>query len=571
MDHKTSTDFTLLADRSYMDAPKDKRAMPEPGLLQSTATKLAGLAAGFFAVSHFAKAAIAGEPVQAVNGVGPAIAAVLALFMIWKRWYRADIVLIVAVVASTALFKFSVEETSDPTLVAVALVVTAGALLMPESWKWPYVWLGGLLLLTMTAYWNGISTETAWTGMSAALTGVSMMILLLKLRDGLAASNRRYQVLVERLPVPLIEQDWSRLRSWLDDRRREGVTDIGAYLDSHPEELIDAMRHIRVRGVNPAITSLVGHGGVKQGIDQDAAYGITVESMAPYVRQEIIGIWEGTGPLADDYLVARSNGTELWTRLEAAEIEEGSIPGVDRVIVATDVTELKETQAELGEQLRSKDEFIAAVSHELRTPLTSVLGFAELMQQDVERLTTGQHDMLGQIASQAGEMAHIVEDLLVAARAEIGSIIIKPEAFALTPAVEQAVADVDSDFPIHTNGELIVRGDRVRTIQIIRNLATNAHRYGGDQRSAHVGHDGGYAVVEVRDNGAGIPQEEHERVFEPYTRAHDRPGMTASVGLGLTVSRQLAELMEGTVDYSRESGLSVFRLKVPLAEMSSSS
>ncbi|MCP3997157.1 MAG: ATP-binding protein, partial [bacterium] len=91
------------------------------------------------------------------------------------------------------------------------------------------------------------------------------------------------------------------------------------------------------------------------------------------------------------------------------------------------------------------------------------------------------------------------------------------------------------------------------------------------QRSAHVGSDGGYAVVEVRDNGAGIPQKDHERIFEPYTRAHDRPGMTASVGLGLTVSRQLAELMEGTVVYSRESGLSVFRLKVPLAELSSTS
>ncbi len=375
----------------------------EPGLLQSTATKLAGLAAGFFAIAHFTKAALAGEPAQAIDGVGPAIAAVLALLMIWKRWYRADIVLIVAVVALTVLFKFSVEETSDPTLVAVALVVTVGALLMPESWKWPYVWLGGLLLLTMTAYWNGISTETVWTGMAAALTGVSMMILLLKLRDGLAASHRRYQVLVERLPVPLIEQDWSRVRCWLEERRREGVTDIGAYLDSHPEQLIDAMGQIRVRGVNPAITGLVGQDGPKRGIDQETAYRITRESMAPYVRQEIIGIWEDTGPIADDYVMAHDNGTEFWTRLEAAEIEEGSIPGVDRVIVATDVTELKRTQAKLGEQLRSKDEFIAAVSHELRTPLTSVLGFAELMQQDVERLTTGQHDMLGQIASQAGK------------------------------------------------------------------------------------------------------------------------------------------------------------------------
>jgi len=554
-----------------MDAPANKRVISEPGLLQSTATKLAGLAAAFFAIAHFAKAAITGDPAQGINGVGPAIAAALALVMIWKRWYRADIILIVAVVASTVLFKFSVEETSDPTLVAVALVVTAGALLMPESLKWPYVWLGGLLLLTMTAYWNGISTETVWTGMSAALTGVSVMILLLKLRDGLAASNRRYQVLVERLPVPLIEQDWSRLHSWLDERRREGVTDIRAYLDAHPAELTDVMRRIRVRGVNPATTSLIGGDGVNLGFDETSAYGVTYESMAPFVRQEIVGIWEGTGPIADDYALTNGNGTEVWTRLEAAEIAEDSIPGVDRVIVATDVTELKRTQAELGEQLRSKDKFIAAVSHELRTPLTSVLGFAEVMEQDADELTSGQHDMLSQIATQAGEMAHIVEDLLVAARAETGSIIIRPETFALTPAVEKAVADVDCAFPIYAEDDLLVRGDRVRIIQIIRNLATNAHRYGGSQRSAHVSGNGAYAVVEVRDNGAGIPPEEQERVFEPYTRAHDRPGMTASVGLGLAVSRQLAELMEGTIDYSREHNLSIFRLKVPLAGVNSTS
>jgi signal transduction histidine kinase len=83
--------------------------------------------------------------------------------------------------------------------------------------------------------------------------------------------------------------------------------------------------------------------------------------------------------------------------------------------------------------------------------------------------------------------------------------------------------------------------------------------------------NGAYTVVEVRDNGAGIPPEEQERVFEPYTRAHDRPGMTASVGLGLAVSRQLAELMEGTIDYSREHNLSIFRLKVPLAGVNSTS
>ena len=80
------------------------------------------------------------------------------------------------------------------------------------------------------------------------------------------------------------------------------------------------------------------------------------------------------------------------------------------------------------------------------------------------------------------------------------------------------------------------------------------------ERFAHVGSDDSYAGVEVRDTGTGIPAEERERVFEPYTGAHDRPGMAASVCLGLTVSRQLAELMNGSVVYSREHGLSILRL-----------
>lgn len=539
--------------------------MSDTALLHHTATRLAGVAAAFFAMSHFIRGFLSGDAAQALHGVGPALGAILAAVMLWKRWYRADIVLITAVISTTILFRFAGEETSDPTLVSVALVVTAGALLMPDAWKWPYVWLSCLQLLTMTAYWNGISTETVWTGIAAALTAGSLMVLLIKLRDGISASHLRYQVLIERLPVPLIEQDWSRVDRWLDQLRTEGVTDIRSYMDTHPEELANAMRRIRVRGVNPAIVGLVGPGGLERGIDEHMTYGITHESMAPYVRQEIIGMWDGSGPLPDDYVLVRGNGDEFWARLEAANIIDGSIPGVDRVIVATDVTELKKTQEELGEQLRSKDEFIAAVSHELRTPLTSVLGFAELMQSNPEDLSPDQIEMLDHLLNQAKDMSHIVEDLLVAARAEIGAIVVDIHEFPLGSVVQQAVAESGDNFPIHGNQDLVAYGDRVRVAQIMRNLTTNANRYGGTERSVHISTDGECAVIEVRDNGDGIPLEHQERVFEPYVRAHDRPGMAASVGLGLTVSRQLAELMDGTVVYSRKDGTSIFRLALPLA------
>jgi signal transduction histidine kinase len=67
----------------------------------------------------------------------------------------------------------------------------------------------------------------------------------------------------------------------------------------------------------------------------------------------------------------------------------------------------------------------------------------------------------------------------------------------------------------------------------------------------------------VEDNGQGVDSEEQDRIFEPYRRAHDAPGVTASMGLGLSISRQLARLMGGDLTYHREPELSVFTLTMP--------
>ena len=108
-------------------------------------------------------------------------------------------------------------------------------------------------------------------------------------------------------------------------------------------------------------------------------------------------------------------------------------------------------------------------------------------------------------------------------------------------------------------------GDPGRVRQILRNLISNALRYGGDRIRVIVGADSSH-LVQVRDNGPGIPSEERERMFHPYQRAHDAPGVTASMGLGLTISRSLARLMNGDLEYRHEDGESVFELMLPQAD-----
>jgi signal transduction histidine kinase len=107
--------------------------------------------------------------------------------------------------------------------------------------------------------------------------------------------------------------------------------------------------------------------------------------------------------------------------------------------------------------------------------------------------------------------------------------------------------------------------DPARVRQILRNLIANAVRYGGDNIEVRIGSDGAGSWVEVSDDGPYLPEEEWESIFEPYYRYHDEPTQPGAVGLGLTVSRDLAQLMNGSLTYRHHQGRSIFTLRLPRA------
>jgi len=107
--------------------------------------------------------------------------------------------------------------------------------------------------------------------------------------------------------------------------------------------------------------------------------------------------------------------------------------------------------------------------------------------------------------------------------------------------------------------------DPYRIRQILRNLFTNAARYGGTEIIVKIADDERTTYVRVADNGLGVPTGQEETIFEPYSRAHESRGRPGSVGLGLSVSRTLARLMDGDLVYRREGDMSVFELSLPAA------
>jgi len=227
-----------------------------------------------------------------------------------------------------------------------------------------------------------------------------------------------------------------------------------------------------------------------------------------------------------------------------------------------------ESRTQLEQIVRSKDEFIASISHELRTPLTVVAGMAHELQDQWQEFSSGEiEELISLMVDQSSDMRNLIEDLLVAARADIGKVPVHMVAMEVAPAIDAVLAA----FP-ERNGSVIradlapvtAVADPTRVRQIVRNLLTNAMRYGGSTITVSSGVRADEAYVRVHDDGPGIAENQHEQIFEPYESVHVAVGTPGSVGLGLTISRKLARLMGGDLVYRVADG-SVFELILPLA------
>jgi signal transduction histidine kinase len=230
--------------------------------------------------------------------------------------------------------------------------------------------------------------------------------------------------------------------------------------------------------------------------------------------------------------------------------------------------ELRGTRSELEDMIDAKDELIASVGHELRTPLTAVLGFAEMLKigNETDMAKADRTEMVDFIAREAFDLSGIIDDLIVAARIEIGKLEVARVPTVLRAQAAQVLEGLDSEVAAGiriSDDAATALADPGRVRQILRNLITNALRYGGDHIEIVMSTDEHAALLEVCDDGPSLPEDEWESIFDPYYRYHGEPSQPGSVGLGLTVARGLAELMDGTLTYRHHDARSIFTLRLP--------
>jgi CheY-like chemotaxis protein len=215
------------------------------------------------------------------------------------------------------------------------------------------------------------------------------------------------------------------------------------------------------------------------------------------------------------------------------------------------------------------------MSHELRTPLGAILGFGQLLEEDIAALPGALHrQWVGSIVRAGWHLLGLVNEVLDLARIEAGRIELSLDAVSLDDLVDECrgeVAALAAKREVKVTTEIAgtphARADRMRLRQVLLNLLSNAVKYNRDGGEVHVSvrPAGNVVRIAVSDTGQGIAKERMAELFQPFKRLGAERSKVEGFGLGLSITRRLIEMMGGRIEVESEPGRgSTFWFELPL-------
>ena len=261
---------------------------------------------------------------------------------------------------------------------------------------------------------------------------------------------------------------------------------------------------------------------------------------------------------------------QLTRRLErlqqgVAAFGEGDLSARVTISGRDEIAALAETfnasAARIEQLMHAHKSLLANASHELRSPLSR-------LRMAVERLGTGGDPAASaEIRRNIGELDALVEEILLASRLQAGAAQdLRRESVDLVGLLAEECAPYGADLSVSGEAPPPLQADPRLLRRLFRNLLENAVRHGGAEHPAvTVSREAGAAHVAVCDRGPGVPEDEREKIFEPFYRLRSMPESAGGAGLGLALVRQIAERHGGTADCApREGGGTCFHVTLPL-------
>lgn len=373
-------------------------------------------------------------------------------------------------------------------------------------------------------------------------------------------------------------------RRRLEDEKRKATAYLTSAVDAVQEAFALFDERDRVVMVNSAGRSLLGRdlGASIVGMDftelLKRALGVGVFDFSNETRESFLARWIAYHRAPEGTLEIRT-GTGRYLRVtERRTAEQGTVAMI--ADITDDVQRAEELDAarKAAESASAaKSEFLSSMSHELRTPLNAILGFAQLLERDRKNpLDTRQLDRLQHVLRGGEHLLKLIDDVLDLAKIEAGGVTISLEPVLPRPVIEEVLSTLE---PIATRAQITLKAelgdstlpaavaDRTRLSQVLMNFGSNAIKYGrsGGWVSFRTVVNPRTIRITVADNGIGVPESKLHKLFEPFQRAGQEAGPIEGTGIGLTISKRLAELMNGAVGFSSTEGTgSEFWIEVPL-------
>ena len=220
-----------------------------------------------------------------------------------------------------------------------------------------------------------------------------------------------------------------------------------------------------------------------------------------------------------------------------------------------------------------QDEFISTVSHEMRTPLTSIRGFSQTLLSSWDRIDDdNKKKFIKIIEEQSNRLINLVENVLTVSKANAGSIVMKK--VFINASINSIIPMFREQYKYHKfefvpQKELpAARLDDDKFQQIMTNLIDNAGKYSPDGSTVTISTDtkGESIIIKVKDEGVGIKKEDSEKLFKKFSRIENHlTSKTQGNGLGLYITKQLVESMNGSITFeSEENKGTVFIVTFPV-------
>lgn len=367
---------------------------------------------------------------------------------------------------------------------------------------------------------------------------------------------------------PLVEQNLRNL-----DTLAANESDIASdFLITQFKQQVSSLRTLRkeIEALNNEEAALVSQDQKKVALERDRNFRITLFAVVAGIIGSFFAVWIFSDTIVKKVRLLRDSASHL------AKAEPLNLPasGRDELgqlsnaldqashLLADNIYQAKQATFEAERANQSKSMFLSRTSHELRTPLNAILGFAQLLQSD---LPEGEAlEKVGLIKSAGDHLLKLIDEVLDIAKIEAGEQSIDMKVISINDLLAEAIHYIaplgevrNIEIEHHIEDDLFGQADEQKLLQVVLNVLSNALKYGPAESIVNVKayQQSKHIIIEILDEGTGIPTELRSRLFTPFDRLGAEQSNIEGTGLGLALSKKIMTAMHGDIEVAEQQSL----------------